>query len=73
MFNFLILLYSHFFGTLVNNTLIPILENTLSEKSQLMTLLLLFLSVPSSLLLDMNKIPLALLFVFFGVFLPFLF
>jgi hypothetical protein len=73
MFNFLILLYSHFFGSLVNNTLIPILENALSEESQLMNLLLLSLFVFPSLLLGVNKIPLALLFVFFGAFLPFLF
>ncbi len=72
MFNFLILLDSHLFGALVNNTLIPILENALSKESQLMTLLL-SLSVFPSLLLDMSKIPLALLFVFFGAFLSFLF
>jgi hypothetical protein len=73
MFDFLLLLYSRLFDPLVNNTLIPILENALPEESQLMTLLLLFLSVFPTLLLDMSKIPLALLFVFFGAFLPFLF
>jgi len=73
MFNFLILLYSHLFDPLMNNTLILILENALPEKSQLMSLLLLPLSVFPTLLLDMSKIPLALLFVFFGAFLPFLF
>ncbi len=73
MFNFLILLSSHLFGALMNNTLIPILENALPEESQLMTLLLLPLSVFPTLLFNMSKIPFALLFVFFGAFLPFLF